>query len=416
MAPVGDDDIWSKLAVASASSALAAHPGPFRCAHLTRGHMASHEAEAQRWLQLLAAKGVQELVFVNRPWPLNFPLPAEIFSCVSVTKLHLGMWMLPSTAALPRSTRFPHLRELVLSLILMRNQDLAFLIERSPVLESLTIISGHTMSDEPLRLVSRSLRCVQLSMCGWEHITVVDAPHLERLFLLMSAPDEPLRIKIGHAPNLRMLGYWQPGDHELEISSTVIKEGTKVSPKTIVPSVHILALEVQFDVCNKVKMVPTFLKRFPNVETIHVYSQDTDEPTGKLNLKFWPEVGPIKCVQSHVKKFVFQEFRGKISELMFLKFIVERAQFLKKMVVTVASGCFSSVHDVNAKLKPLTSAKWASEGCKLIVFKGSVSDGEAPAWCFHIASDSSCMDPFDLGTADAELNRDAYVLHHSSTL
>ncbi|TVU11314.1 hypothetical protein EJB05_44890 [Eragrostis curvula] len=408
MAP-GGDTIWSRLAVAAASSALEAHPGPFRCAHLTRGHMASHEAEAKCWLQLLAAKGVQELVFINHPYPINSPLPAEIFSCVSVTKLHLGLWMLPSTAALPRSTRFPHLRELVLGFILMRDRDLAFLIERSPVLESLTMIARPTMLS--LRLVSRSLRCVQVGMCGVDNITVVDAPCLERLFLWMSVPEKRSRIKIGHAPKLRMLGYWQPADHELEVGSTVIKESTKVSLSTVVPSVQILALEVQFDVRNDVKMVPTFLKRFPNVETLHIYSQGAGE--SKLDLKFWLDAGPIECVQSHVKKFVFQEFRGKRSELVFLKFIAERAQFLQKMIVMVSS----SVHDVNAKLKPLTSAKWASEGCKLIVFKSSVpSNRGAPLWVFSMASDSSCRDPFGLETADGELNRDAYVLDHSSTL
>ncbi|CAN6164047.1 unnamed protein product [Urochloa humidicola] len=413
----GGDDITSMVAVAVASRVLEAHPGPFRCVQLTRGHMASHQAEMESWLKILADKGVQELAFINRPWPLDFPLPAELFGCAaSLTSLHLGAWTFPSTARLPRTTRFPNLQELILSSIVIADRDLQFLIERSPVLEILTVIMSQTGAR--VRLVSRSLRCLQVTMSAFADITVVDAPRLERLFLWMimgSMPsDERSRIKIGHAPKLSMLGHWQPG-LELETGNTIIKAGTKVSPSTTVPSVKILALEVGFEVQSEVKMVPCFLRCFPNIETLHVFSLNDPSPSVPPDPKFWQEVGCIDCVQKHVKKFVFQEFRGKRSELAFLKFIAERAQVLEKMVVMVSSSCYSSADGVNAKLKPLTSAKWASKDCKLIVFK-SPSPGASPLWDFHKASDSSCSDPFDLLTASAELGSGTSVLHPSSTL
>jgi hypothetical protein len=187
--------------------------------------MASHQPEMERWLKLLAAKGVQELVFINRPWPLNFPLPAELFSCAaSLTRLYLGAWRFPSTAGLPRATRFRNLQELVLSLIVIEDRDLQFLIDKSPVLEILTVITSLACSR--VRLVSCSLRCVQVTMSSLTDITVVDAPRLERLFLWMNmcSPrnDRRSRIKIGHAPTLRMLGHWQP-KFELEIGNTIIK-------------------------------------------------------------------------------------------------------------------------------------------------------------------------------------------------
>ena len=138
-----------------------------------------------------------------------------------------------------------------------------------------------------------------------------------------------------------------------------------------------------------------------------------DAPSGKVDPKFWHEAGYIDCVQRHVKKFVFQEFRGKRSELAFLKFIAERAQVLEKTVVMVASKCFSSADGVNAKLKPLTSAIWASKDCKLIVFKSSSSFGTSPPWASQIASNFSCRDPFDLLTFNAEFNSGASVLQHS---
>ncbi|CAL5047705.1 unnamed protein product [Urochloa decumbens] len=391
----GGDDITSVVSVAVASRVLEAHPGPFRCVHLTRGHMASHQAEMESWLKLLSAKGVQELAFINRPWPLDFPLPAELF-------------------------------ELILSSIVIADRDLQFLIERSPVLEILTVIFSQTGAR--VRLVSRSLRCLQVTMSALADITVVDAPRLERLFLWMIMGGTPSdgcsKIKIGHAPKLSMLGHWQPG-LELETGNTIIKAGTKVSPalqagtkvspSTTVPSVKILALEVGFEVRSEVKMVPCFLRCFPNIETLHVFSLNDPSPSGPPDPKFWQEVGCIDCVQKHVKKFVFQEFRGKRSELAFLKFIAETAQVLKKMVVMVSSSCYSSADDVNAKLKLLTSAKWASKDCKLIVFK-SPSPGASPLWDFRKASDSSCSDPFDLLTASAELSSGTSVLHPSSTL
>ncbi|CAN6170022.1 unnamed protein product [Urochloa humidicola] len=410
--PGGDDDT-SRAAVAAASRVLEAHPGPFRCVQLTRGHMAAHRPDMERWLKLLAAKGVQDLTFINRPWPLDFPLPPEVFDCAaSLTRLHLGAWRFPSTAGLPRATRFAHLQELVLSTIVIMDRDLQFLIERSPALEILTVIMSQT--GFRVRIVSRSLRCLQVAVCAIADITVVDAPRLERLFawLIVSSSqgDMRTRIKIGHAPKLTMLGYWQPG-FGLEIGNTIIKVGTKVSPSTMVPSVKILALEVQFEVRTEVKMVPCFLKCFPNVETLYVFS--LNDHSGTPDPKFWNEVGCIDCVQKHLKKFVFQEFQGKRCELAFLKFIAERAQVLEKMVVILASACFSSADGMKDKLKPLTSAKWANEDCKLIIFKNPLEVG-SPAWNFQSAPEFSMSDPFDPLTADAEINGDASALHHLS--
>ncbi|KAL6877586.1 hypothetical protein ACP4OV_012801 [Aristida adscensionis] len=67
---------------APVSRALAAHPGPFRCVYLTRTAMDAHLAELHRWLQLLATKGVQELVLVNRGSNIDtdLRLPGTLFS------------------------------------------------------------------------------------------------------------------------------------------------------------------------------------------------------------------------------------------------------------------------------------------------------------------------------------------------
>ncbi|KAF7019583.1 hypothetical protein CFC21_032742 [Triticum aestivum] len=354
---------------------LAAHPGPFRCVHLTRTAMDAHRGEIARWLDVLAAKGVQELAFINRPWPLDIRLPATLFRCAPRTRLFLSAWRLPDTAAVPRSGAFPSLQELGLSVVAMEDRDLAFLLDRSPVLEILTII---------LLFLSQVL--------------VVDAPRLESLLQswglrLGSKSRRCCRVKVGHAPKLRVIGYLEPGEHDLEIGNTAIKAGTKLSTSTstLVPSVKILALELKFQVRSDLKKVPNFLRCFPNVETLHIQSEKAcEEPTGKVGLKFWLEGGPITCIRQQLKKLIFREFRGSTNEVAFLKFIAEKARVLEKMMVVVY---LSSEVDVSAMLKPLTCAKWANGACKLQVYKSIYSDGSRPVYGVRLASEVLPADP-----------------------
>ncbi|BAS78756.1 Os02g0493100 [Oryza sativa Japonica Group] len=262
--------------VAAVSRVLAAHPGPFRCAHLTTTSMEAHRGEVARWLEALAAKGVQDLVFVNRPWPLDLRLPAALFACSSLTRLHVGVWRLPDTRAVPRGAAFPHLREMVLSCVVMEDRDLAFLLDRSPALEKLAIIT--CQDGARVRLTSRSLRILQVCLTVVNYVDVVDAPRLERLMLWMTSKHRSClssMVKIRNAPKLRSLGFMEPGMHELEIGSTIIQAGMKLSPSTVVPSVKILALEVKFTVRYEARMLPSFLKCFPNVETLHIHVKYT---------------------------------------------------------------------------------------------------------------------------------------------
>uniref|UniRef100_A0A453GHR3 Uncharacterized protein n=2 Tax=Aegilops tauschii subsp. strangulata TaxID=200361 RepID=A0A453GHR3_AEGTS len=206
------------------------------------------------------------------------------------------------------------------------------------------------------------------------------------------------RIKIGHAPNLRVLGYLQPGEQELVVVvQSCINLQVAGSKENIVPSVQILAMEVQFGARNAVKKVPGFLRCFPNLETLHVQSpRILEESIGKVNLKFWQEGGPIECVLRSMKKLFFYEFRGSRRELTFLKFIAERGRVLEQMVVVVASEYFSSGDNVNAKLKPLANAKWSSKACKLELFRSPFEEVSGPPYCHKIASDFGFANPFDL--------------------
>nr|CAB3449723.1 unnamed protein product [Digitaria exilis] len=253
------------------SSALAAHPAPSR-------------------------QGLQELFFINRirTFDADVLLPAMIFRCTSLIKLYIGFWRFPETAPLPRTAGFPHLRELGLCSLVMKERDLEFVLDRCPVLEKLLIIGSRW--PVCLRVRSHSLLCVEVCECIASEITVVHASHLERLFLWEasgggSLTNMPSKIKIGHAPKLRFLGFLVPGMHQLEIGNIVIKSEND---------------DIKF--CG------------PRLTA-----------TSKHNLKCWNEAGQIQCIQQHIKKVVIREFRGTRSELEFLKFIAEHAQVLEKM-------------------------------------------------------------------------------------
>ncbi|CAM0881591.1 unnamed protein product [Alopecurus aequalis] len=331
-----------RAVTAAVSRVLAAHPGPFRCVHLTRTTMDEHRGEMTRWLDVLVAKGVQELIFVNRPWPVDLRLPATLFSCATLTRLYLGIWRLPDTAAVPRGAAFPNLRELGLCFNVMQDCDIDFMLQRSPVLEILIIMGSQT--GVRLRLISQSLRLAMHPTCAcWDTFS------RESKRWRLATPSSWLGPKITLS---RVFRFWS--------------------------------------------RLPVFLRCFPNLDTLHVQSEKDDGPTGKVNLKFWQEGVPIRCVVQTMKKVFFYEFHGTKSEVAFLKFIAERARVLEKMVIVVASECFASGDNVTVKLKPLTSAKWNSKACKLELFKSPRADVGSPVFSHQLESDFRFADPFDL--------------------
>lgn len=52
------------------------------------------------------------------------------------------------------------------------------------------------------------------------------------------------------------------------VPGCILQARTIVRPGTTVPSVNMLALHLHFGVRNEVKMLPSFLRCFPNVETL----------------------------------------------------------------------------------------------------------------------------------------------------
>jgi hypothetical protein len=187
--------------------------------------MEEDRARVERWLKLLASKGVQELFLMNRPFPLTIDkhLPATFFSMTALTRLYLGFWRFPDTTALPRGAAFPCLRELGLCSTVMDSGEMNFVLARSPVLEILNI-EGHLLPPLRLRIISHSLRCVQIHGSTVDSVTVVDARRLERLLLgFRTNEDSCCKIKIIHAPALHMFGEIELGKNELQVGNNIIK-------------------------------------------------------------------------------------------------------------------------------------------------------------------------------------------------
>ncbi|XP_047079248.1 FBD-associated F-box protein At5g60610-like [Lolium rigidum] len=391
----------SRAVTNAVSAVLESHPGPFPFASLTCSFMVhADDPLLARWFQLLAAKGVHELVFVNRPFPLQgLRLPPAIFSCASLRRLCIGAWVLPDTAALPRNAAFPNLRHLFLSCVVMEANDLDFVLAVSPALEILTVTGSLT----PLRarLTTHSLRSAQFCMSIMNEVAVVDAPRLERLFLWKNwnerhgLSDVKTIVKIDHVSKLRVLGYLEPGAHVLQIGNTIIEAGTKASTHNTVPSVQMLAVQLQFAFCNEVEMLPIFLRCFPSVETLVVESRAHRETLSNLNLKIWQRANPIECVQSHLRTLAFHELQGRHNEFDFLTFIAENARKLERMFIVMKSELtYAERQVVVAGVGALYSAHWASRDCTVQYTISSLPVGSS-TWNFPAGSELSLDDPFE---------------------
>ncbi|SPT15866.1 unnamed protein product [Triticum aestivum] len=277
------------------------------------------------------------------------------------------------------------------------------LVARSPVLEVLNIV-GYIKCGLRLRLVSQSLRCIQICGSVLENIAVVKAPCLERLIL--SSPYTPnrglcARLRIVDAPKLHTFGYLEPGQ-VLEVHGTVIMPGIKPSENAMLTGVKILSLEVRFGVRNDVKMVPTFLKCFPNAERLHIVSKKCDEPTGEpLTVKFWEESGPIENVVSRINLMTFREFKGDRGEVGFLEFVFKSARALEMVAIFMANPSFTPFSMDEALVKAQYSARnLASKSCKKCIIWSSRPEGGDP-WSLRVGADFSFEDPFTVREEDS---------------
>ncbi|CAO2040957.1 unnamed protein product [Urochloa humidicola] len=389
----------TKAIAKAVSNTLYAHPGPFHCISLayTCNYAASQDSGAllSSWLSILSDRDVHYLYLKNQSSDSYAALPINILHIASLAHLYLDLWAFPSTNNLRRDVGvFPHLLNLTLQRTCIRTIDLDRLIQYSLKLMQLVLIRSDRTP--PIVLIrSLSLRCLVFWKSIAHELDVRIATDLERLIMSADLPYEPpsknfhITVNIGSAREIKVLGYLNPAIHILKISETV---ETVPSQRTILPSVNILGLKVQFGVPEKGKMLLSFLRCFPNVMTLHIMADEVDEPTDKLNSSFWKEAGPVMCVRFSIVRLVFKNFRGSLSELAFLRFVWERSKVLQQMVLVLANGVdLASVQEALTKLNSLACVKRATEDRNSNIL---VRSGRGP-WNVRMASDLSICDPLD---------------------
>ncbi|CAM0955101.1 unnamed protein product [Alopecurus aequalis] len=362
-----DRDLPEAGRAAIVARVLAEHPGPFRKICLIDSSFASLDLELADWPHVLVAKGIQDLVLYNKPARASSRLPADILRCASLQSLSLGFCTFPDD--LPRvADAFPNLRMLDMMFIFISNEDLEYLVAASPVLETLALYLNNITNR--VNISNQSLRCVLAGLCSMvEEFAVVEAPLLEWVIFLEAhrGRADRVTVKIVCAPNLRVLGYLEPRIHRLQIGDNTINPDTSASPSTLVPGVKILAMKVNFGDLWEVKMLASFLRCFPNVDTLHIQSVRHDQSVTAHEhlLKFWQEASPVECLRSHIKRMVIHNFQGDQNEFEFLKFMAMNAQELQSLLVVSPYENFALADKVNEMINKLGCPRfrpWTARG------------------------------------------------------
>ncbi|KAI4979835.1 hypothetical protein ZWY2020_016588 [Hordeum vulgare] len=401
--------------VRAVSRCVAAHPGPVRALRATRTSFYHQEYALQRLLASLAAKNVQDLILFNRPWPLNLPLPKEILSCASLTRLYIGVWHFPDITPGHRPV-FPNLCELGLFHSIIEDKKFEALLAHCPKLNILSFAIAYNCPARP-RIKSRSLRVVSEWICSFDKIIVEDAPCLERLLFESVAVSERRRpIKIVRASRLEVLGVLDLQLHTLEIGGTVIRVGMTMKDSVTLPSLKILAVKVRFSHDKEVKMLHTLLRCFPCLETLHIMSIRSSSPDSGDCAETWNSLGSADCL-SHLKKFVLHGFHGLDREQLFVSYILEKGIKTLGIVygdnddVLVKGGQVpGSVGEANAPSGGSSSSDsddvvMEADPISCSVGEGNVPSGvnsgsgiyvcpASPCWTLQHAIDLSVEDPF----------------------
>uniref|UniRef100_A0ACD5Z6W2 Uncharacterized protein n=1 Tax=Avena sativa TaxID=4498 RepID=A0ACD5Z6W2_AVESA len=165
----------------------------------------------------------------------------------------------------------------------------------------------------------------------------------------------------------------------------------------MVTSVKTLHLNVRFGNHNDVKMVPSFLRCFPNLEKLHIISGKCDFEAGsaRLNLKFWELARPTENVKSCIKVLSFREFRGEIGEVAFMKFFFRNARVLENASIIMANPSFTPFCTDEAFSKASKASDKTVTKSKLhMMLLGSTGPGGGRLWSFQKGADYTFDDPF----------------------
>ncbi|RLN25275.1 hypothetical protein C2845_PM07G21560 [Panicum miliaceum] len=278
------------------NSILAAHPAALVRSFRTRyGSICGYKDPSNGgWLRELGRRGVQELFlsFSDR-WQ---PIPSSLFACASLTRLRASSCTFPkppggAAAGAPLLTR---LAEIELWDVSVPEDALHALLSHCTALERLKMRSMRKCGR--VRIRSPSLKV--LGTDGYfDELFVEDAPSLECL-LGDNLYQGGVHLRVAHAPRLEFLGYLGMGSLAIEIGETIF----------------------------------TMLELFPRLETLYIRSELA--PMIKEGLpESWAALGsvPCDCIDKHLRKVVFEVYRGHEWQREMAKFLHRRSRFLKAM-------------------------------------------------------------------------------------
>nr|XP_034594648.1 uncharacterized protein LOC117856378 [Setaria viridis] len=215
-----------------------------------------------------------------------------------------------------------------------------------PKLEILSIVMSFG-SPSRLRIVSRSLQVVADWESTLDEVVVHDAPCLERL--IFQTIDTRRSIKIVGAPRLQVLGFLDLNLHELEIGGIAIKAGMIVRARAMVPSLKVLAVIVRFACNQEAKMLPTLLKCFPCLETLHILPVPSDSVNSTHNLEFWESLGSCECLELHLKTLMVHGCLVQNNEIGFLQYVIREGKPLKAVCLAPSPNNKVAIDMVSAK-------------------------------------------------------------------
>ncbi|KAK1606333.1 hypothetical protein QYE76_030006 [Lolium multiflorum] len=317
-----------------ASKILSEHQGGGRC--LKVRHI--YGADVDRWIESPALDNLQEIdlrIGSLPPSVLRFAptLRVAVFSCCS--------FFLEDT---PRTFSFPHLKELSLTSVTMREDTLHSVLSGCPVLESLLIdnctgLRRLVINSQTLRSIAvcdDGLMAKQFDFIKVDHmdeIVIEDAPRLERFIRSLQFQPTPI-IRVIRAPKLEILGPLTDDIAKFELGTTVSEEMTDGSLNTTMRSVKVLHLN---SVGPNLGAVVRFLKLFPCLEKLYIMScpRKNSRKKTKKNKQHPGTQDPIECLD-HLKELVLRIYRfGDKQEVDFAKFFVLNAEVLELMTFAV---------------------------------------------------------------------------------
>ncbi|XP_047087662.1 putative F-box/FBD/LRR-repeat protein At5g44950 [Lolium rigidum] len=345
-----------------ASKILSEHQGDGRC--LKVRHI--YGADFDGWIKSPALDNLQEIdlrIGSLPPSVLRFAptLRVAVFSCCS--------FFLKDT---PRTFSFPHLKELSLSSVAMREETLHSVLSGCPVLESLLIdnctgLRRLVINSQTLRSIAvcdDGLMAKQFDFIKVDHIdeiVIQDAPRLERFIRSLQFKPTPI-IRVIRAPKLEILGPMTDDITKFKLGTTASEEIADGSLNTTMRSVKVLHLN---SVGPNLSAVVRFLKLFPCLEKLYIMNS---RKKTKKNRQHPGTQDPIECLD-HLKELVLRIYRfGDKQELDFAKFFVLNAEVLELMAFAVHYNRHNVDRKIQHKLLKFDSRAFPESLTSSIVF------------------------------------------------